>query len=178
MPAATPANSAQSVPRFAISRAPSATVAASAPVALADQRKQALAGDDPHPDRQLVKDDERDGRERQHPQQLVSVVRAELRVGRDPGGIVVGETGEDARADDREQHDQRAPADEVAAPANKSPVQVAPDRARRRSLLINAGWPRGVVAHGASLSSELGQAAYLVTWKTLRTVGSAGTFGA
>ena len=110
MPAATPANSAQSVPVLAITRAREDEGRRAAAVALADQGQQALAGDDPQPHAELVEDDQRRGREGQHPEQLVAVLGAEDRVGGDPGRVVVGEAGEQAGADDRQQRRHRAAA--------------------------------------------------------------------
>ena len=60
------------------------------PVVLANEREQPLAGDDPQPHPELVEDDQRRGREGEDPEQLVAVLGAEDRVGRDPSRIVVG----------------------------------------------------------------------------------------
>ena len=88
---------------LAITRAPRTSAAGAGAVVLADQGQQALAGDDAHPHAELVEDDQRRGRERQNPEQLVAVLGAEDRVGGDPGRVVVGEPGQDPRADDGEQ---------------------------------------------------------------------------
>ena len=112
--AAMPANSAQVVPRLATTSAPSAAHRAADAVALADQPGEPLPGDDAHPRAELVEEDERAGRERQHPEQLVAVVGAEDRVRRDPGRVVVGEPGEQARAGDRGECDQAATAQHAA----------------------------------------------------------------
>ena len=94
MPAATPANSAHSRPEVGDDQRTERDAGARGPVALAHERHQALAGDDAHARRQLVEDDQRDGGEREDPQQLVAVVGAEDRVGRDARRVVVGEAGE------------------------------------------------------------------------------------
>ena len=52
-------------------------------VALAHEPHQALAGDDARAHGELVEDDQRHRRQREHPQQPVAVVGAEDRVGRD-----------------------------------------------------------------------------------------------
>jgi hypothetical protein len=69
-------------------------------VAVADQPRQAATGDAAHPRTELVEDNERGGREQQHPEQSVAEVGAEDRIGRDPGRVVVGEAGEHAGPDD------------------------------------------------------------------------------
>ena len=90
------------------------------PEALADQRQQPLAGDDPEPHPDLVEDDQRRGREGEDPEQLVAVAGAEDRVGGDPGRVVVGEAGEDAGADHRQQRRDAAGAQQaVAAPGSR-----------------------------------------------------------
>ena len=50
-----------------------------------------------------MEQDQRDGGEQQHPQQLVAVVGAENRVRGDAGRVVIGESGEQTRTDDRQQ---------------------------------------------------------------------------
>ena len=94
-------------------------------VALADQGQQALAGDDPQPHPELVEDDQRRGRQRQHPEQLVAVLGAEDRVGRDPGRVVVGEAGQQPGPDHRQQRRQRPAPQQQLAPPRDPPVDVA-----------------------------------------------------
>ena len=125
MPAATPANSAQSVPVLAITRAREHERRGPRPVVLADQGQQALAGDDPEPHAELVEDDQRRGREGQNPEQLVAVLGAEDRVGGDPGRVVVGEAGQHARADHGEQRRHPAGTEQEGAAPGQVPVQVA-----------------------------------------------------
>lgn len=64
-----------------------------------------LPGDHTHP-RQAVEHHQRDGGQQQHPQQLIAVVGASTRIGGDAGRIVVGESGQQAGADDGEQRCQ------------------------------------------------------------------------
>ena len=101
------------------------------PEPLPDQGQQPFAGDDaePHPD--LVEDDQRRGRERQHPEQLVAVAGAEDRVGGDPGRVVVGEAGEDAGTDHRQQRRDAAGAQQAVPVPGGPPVDVAAGRAVR-----------------------------------------------
>ena len=94
-------------------------------VALADQCQQALAGDYAEPDAELVKDDQRRGRERQDPEQLVAVLGAEDRVGGDAGGVVVGEAGEQARPDHGEQCRRGSAAEQQRAASGEPPMGVA-----------------------------------------------------
>jgi hypothetical protein len=75
-------------------------------VAVADQPGQAATGDAAHPCAQLMEDDQRDGREQQHPEQPVAEVGAEDRIGRDAGRVVVGEAGENSWPDDGCKGDQ------------------------------------------------------------------------
>ena len=74
MPAATPANSAQRVPGIGDHKSGQDHRRCTLAMALADKSEQALAGDYAEPDAELVKDDQRRGRERQHPEQLVAVL--------------------------------------------------------------------------------------------------------
>ena len=94
-------------------------------VALADQGQQPLAGDDPQPHPELVEDDQRRGRERQDPEQLVAVLGAEDRVGGDPGRVVVGEAGEQPGPDHRQQRRDAAAAQQQVAAPGEAPVRVA-----------------------------------------------------
>ena len=68
------------------------------PVAGANERDEAGSGDDSEASAELVEDHECCDRDQQHPQQLVAVTGPRDRVRRDPGGVVVGEAGEEARA--------------------------------------------------------------------------------
>lgn len=88
-------------------------------IALANQGEQALAGDDAQPHPELVEDDQRRGREGEHPEQLVAVLGAEDRVGGDPGRIVVGEPRQQARADHRQQRRQAARPQQPVATAGQ-----------------------------------------------------------
>jgi hypothetical protein len=94
------------------------------PVALADEREQPLAGDDPQPYPELVEDDQRRGREGEDPEQLVAVLGAEDRVGGDPGRIVVGEAGQQARPDHCQQRRQPAAAQQQVTATRQPPVRV------------------------------------------------------
>jgi hypothetical protein len=58
-------------------------------VALTDQADQALTGDDAHSRPEAMEDDERNRRQQQHPQQLVSVLGAQHRVRRDAGRVII-----------------------------------------------------------------------------------------
>ena len=98
-----PANSAQVVPTLATTSAASTATAQPHAVPLTHEADQTLSCDDTHACRQAVEDDEGDGGEQEHPQQLVAVVRAEDRVGRDAGRVVVGQPGEQPRTDHRQQ---------------------------------------------------------------------------
>jgi hypothetical protein len=69
-------------------------------VAVADQPRQPATGDAAHPRPEFVEDNQRDGREQEHPEQAIAEVGAEDRVRRDPGRVVVGEAREHSRADD------------------------------------------------------------------------------
>src|SRR5206468_5053392 len=95
------------------------------PVVLADQGEQSLAGDDPQPHPELVEDDQRRGREGEDPEQLVAVLGAEDRVGGDPGRVVIGETGQQARPDHGEQRRQAAAAQQQVAAAAAPPARAA-----------------------------------------------------
>ena len=92
---------------------------------LAHQRQQALAGDDAQPHAQLVEDDQRRGREGEDPEQLVAVFGAEDRVGGDPGRVVVGEPGQEPRADDGEQGGGGASPEQQMTAPREAPVRVA-----------------------------------------------------
>jgi hypothetical protein len=72
-----------------------------APVPLADEPHEALAGDDARADRQVVKHDQRGRRQRQHPQQPVTVIGAEYRIGRDARGVIIGQPCQQARPEHR-----------------------------------------------------------------------------
>ena len=80
-------------------------------VAVADQPRQPATGDAAHPRAELVEDDERDGRQQEHPEQAIAEVGAEDRVRRDAGRVVVREAGEHSRPDDGGKSDHpRVPA--------------------------------------------------------------------
>ena len=83
---------------------------------VAYQRDEALARGDPRSRGDLVEDDQGGGGQRQHPDQRVAVVGAEQRVRRDPGRIVVGEPGEEPRADDRDERGELPRRVATAAP--------------------------------------------------------------
>jgi hypothetical protein len=91
-------------------------------VVLADEGEQALAGDDAQPHPELVEDDQRRGREGEDPEQLVAVLGAEDRVGRDPGRIIVGEASQQPGSDHCEQRRQAAAAQQQVATAGHPPV--------------------------------------------------------
>jgi hypothetical protein len=67
------------------------------------ESEQSLARHDAHAGAQLVKDDQRRRREGEDPEQAIAVVGAENRVRRDPSRVVVGQSGQDARPNHREQ---------------------------------------------------------------------------
>jgi hypothetical protein len=104
-------------------------------VAVADQPRQPATGDAAHPRPELVEDDERDRRQEEHPEQAIAEVGTEDRIGRDPGGVVVGEAGENAGPDDGGKGDH-------ARVSASGQGQRAPDRASA-----------GDSAHSASLRS-------------------------
>ena len=66
-------------------------------VALVHESHQTLAGDDAGSGGEIVEDDQGDRRQGQDPQEPVAVVGAEDRIGRDPGGVVVGQPGQQSR---------------------------------------------------------------------------------
>jgi hypothetical protein len=68
-----------------------------------NQGEQTFLGHHAHAGAQLVEDDQRDRRHREHPQQPIAELGAEDRV---RGDSVVGQTGQYARPDDREQRRQ------------------------------------------------------------------------
>ena len=76
-------------------------------VAETNDGDQPLPGRDPEPDREVVEQNERGRRDQQRPQKPVAEVGAEDRIGRDPGGIVIGQPGQHARPDDRQQRQQQ-----------------------------------------------------------------------
>ena len=78
--------------------------------ALADQSCQTLSRDGAEPHRDGVVEDQHGRRHDQHPEQRVAVVGAEDRVRGDARGIVVGEAGEHARAEHREERGDADPA--------------------------------------------------------------------
>ena len=84
--------------------------------ALADQPGQSLAGGDAHTHTELVEDHQRGRGEHDDPEQLVPVVGAEDRVGRDAGRVVVGEPGQHAGAHDSGEGDQPATPAHVVSP--------------------------------------------------------------
>jgi hypothetical protein len=83
-------------------------------VALANKPGQALPRHDAHARAKLVEEDERHGGQQQHPQQPVAIVSAEDRVGGDARRIVVGEPGQQAGPEDRQQRERNATAPHAA----------------------------------------------------------------
>ena len=77
-------------------------------VPMPDQADQALAGDHPQPGAEVVEHHQCQGREEQHPQQLVAVVGSQHRVRRDAGRVVVGQSGEQSRAQHGEERERAA----------------------------------------------------------------------
>ena len=94
--------------------------------------------DHSHPHGELVKDDQRTGGDGEDPEQLVAVVGAEDGVGRDSGGIVVGEAGEQAGADDRQQRHDRTSREKRAPTASEVPVDMTTGCAMRASGTVSA----------------------------------------
>ena len=76
------------------------------PVLLPDQLGEALARDRAHPRRHLLHDDQRDVISDHHPDQVVAVLRADRRVGRDTAGVVAGVGGDQSRAEEGEQREE------------------------------------------------------------------------
>ena len=93
-----PANSAAVVPRFATTSVNRDDDRGPLPVAGANERDETGSGDHSEASAELVEDHECCDRDQQHPQELVAVTGPRDRVRRDPGGVVVGEAGEEARA--------------------------------------------------------------------------------
>jgi hypothetical protein len=78
----------------------------------ANQAGEASPRHDAKAGSQLVEDDERHRREQQHPQQAVTEVGPQDRVGRDPGGVVVREARKETRTADRNESEEAwTPAD-------------------------------------------------------------------
>ena len=84
-------------------------IQAKEPVAILDARHgiafeadQTLASDDSEPRPEVVEDDQGNGRQQQHPQQRVPVIRSQDGVRGDPRGIVVGKIGEQSGPEHRE----------------------------------------------------------------------------
>ena len=75
-------------------------------VLFANEIAQAFAGDRAHARRHLLHHDQRDGHGNHHPQQRVAELRAGRRVGVDTSGVVVDVGGDEAGADDGQQHQQ------------------------------------------------------------------------
>jgi hypothetical protein len=113
------------VPRFCDHERGEGNAGAPRTVVRAHQRHQALAGDDAHARAKQMEDDQRDGRKRQHPEQLVSVLRAEDRVGRDAGRVIVRKAGQHTGADDRQKHRGGPPTEQQVPPAHKTCMKVA-----------------------------------------------------
>ena len=66
------------------------------------------------------------------------MIGAEDGVGRDSGGIVVGEAGEQAGADDRQQRHDRASREKRAPTASEVPVDMTTGCAMRASGTVSA----------------------------------------
>ena len=118
-------------------------------VVLADQLREALAGDRPHPRGHLLDDDQRHRDHDHHPEQVVAELRTDGRVGRDSACIVAGVRGDQARAEEREQG-QQAPGGAATRPKARACPQRAlaqmpddsADSARHRLRVLAAGLPR------------------------------------
>jgi hypothetical protein len=108
---------------------------AARPEMIADEREQALLGHHAHAGTELVEDDQSERRDREHPQQAIAELGAEDRVGGDPGGVVIGEPGQHARPDDREQRRHPAGTQQPPAAPDQMPVKMTPRRTRARSKL-------------------------------------------
>jgi hypothetical protein len=80
-----------------------------------------------------VEDDESSGGERENPEQLVSVVGPENRVGRDPRRIVICQARQDPGADDREQRQPSPAPKEMGPAASEVPMKMPPGRPLGRS---------------------------------------------
>jgi hypothetical protein len=97
-------------------------------VALPYERHQPAPRDHAHARSELVEEDQRRGRGREHPQQAVAVVGAADRVRRDPGGIVVGESRQQPRTEHGDERDEAAAPQQAAArkmmPASPASVQM------------------------------------------------------
>ncbi len=76
------------------------------PVLLADQLRQPLSRDCAHPCRHLLHDDEGDGDQHHHPEQVVAVLCADRRVGGDPAGVVAGVGGDQPGPEKGEERDE------------------------------------------------------------------------
>jgi hypothetical protein len=87
------------------------------------QGHKAASGDNAHPRAKQVKDDQRGGRDREHPLQLIAVLGAQDRIGRDAGRVVIREPGEDSRAHHSEQRRDIA-APELRAVAKEAGMQM------------------------------------------------------
>ena len=96
-------------------------------MALADERHQALARDDPGAHPTSWKTISAIVETTSDPDQLVAVVGAEHRVGRDPRRVIVGEAGEESRADDGEERCCPADPESASPPRPDALVDVATD---------------------------------------------------
>ena len=78
--------------------------------ALADEGRQAFAGDGPHARAHLLGDGQDGGDEQQHPEQAIAVPGAGDGPRGDAAGVVVGVGRDEPRAHDRQEHEQTAAA--------------------------------------------------------------------
>ena len=79
------------------------------PEALADQGGQALAGGDPQAGPDLLGDRQREGDDEQQPEQAIALLGADLGVGGDALGVVVGRGRDQAGAEHAENTTIRLP---------------------------------------------------------------------
>src|SRR5207302_8482098 len=102
-----------------------------------DDTDQALAGRAAQPDGEVVEERECERRDQQSPKEPVTEVGAEDRVGGDPGGVVVGQAGQNSRAHDRQQ-------------SKREPALACPDASRTYAVAMAPQAPSRWHAHKAT----------------------------
>ena len=108
--------------------------------AVADEVREALAGDDAEARGHLLDDGQDDHRDGEQPEQLETRRGAHDRVGRDAAGVVAGDAGDEPRTHDGQEGEQ-ASASEARA---KSEAAIAPQRSQPSAAARRAGASGGV----------------------------------
>ena len=122
-----PANSETVEPRLAAIIVSAANAAQRTPKRSRIETRQALAGGEADAGADLLGDEERNLGCEQHPQEVIAELRPGERVRRDAARIVVGEAGDDARTEDRQDGRQSGPAGRTSGepPGAAGPAWVA-----------------------------------------------------